>query len=58
MAIPAGFIEILPRMKYEFAIITSICIFTLDKYLTIDNLAKVRSQWAVKYRPKGHGSCN
>ena len=44
-------------MKYQFATISRTWDSTLDKNLKHDNLAKVRSQWTMKYRPWGHGSC-
>ena len=48
--VPAGLIEIYPRIKYQIAIMNRICDSTLDKNLNLDILVKVQSQWTVKYR--------
>ena len=45
--IPADLTEIYPHMKYQRA----------TKTLNLDTLVKVQSQWTVKYRSWGHGSC-
>ena len=52
----AGLKEIHPQMKYLFATINRSWESILDKNLKLDNLAKVQSQWTVKYRSWGHGS--
>ena len=48
MHIPAGLIEIHPHVK--LATINTSWDSTLDKNLNLDNLAKIRRQWTVKYR--------
>ena len=53
----AGLTEIYPHMKYQLATINRSWDSTLAKNLNLDNLAKVWSQWTMKYRSGGHGSC-
>ena len=53
----AGLTEIHPHMKYQLATINTSWDSILDKNLNLDNLDKILSQWTVKYRSGGHGSC-
>ena len=55
--IPAGLIEIHPHIKYQLATINISSDSTLDKNVKLDNLVKVHSQWTMKYKSLGHGSC-
>ena len=55
--IPTGLIELYPHIKYQLATINRSLDSTLDKNLNFYNLAKVLSQWTVKHRSGGHGSC-
>ena len=45
------------HMKYQLTTINRSWDSALDKNLNLDNLAKVWSQWTMKYRSGGHGSC-
>ena len=48
--VPAGLTEIHPYIRYQFAAINRTWDSTLDKNLNLDILAKVQSQWTMKYR--------